>query len=92
MDSNLGERVADELSWGLEKGFNSFEYEDGDTYVSFSYEYEVDGYYEDDYYNGTGAFVETSTDLTITDCEAWQGDNPIELDTDWIESQFSNNI
>lgn len=31
------------------------------------YEIETDGYTEDDYYNGTGAFVTISADVRITD-------------------------
>ena len=49
----------------IEVGKGIIEYEkDGET-LYIDYEYEEDGYVEDDYYNGTGAFVVTGRSLNI---------------------------
>lgn len=37
----------------------------------FDYTLSVDGYTEDDYFNGTGAFIETSKELNVQDVESY---------------------
>lgn len=53
-----------------------------------NYSLEIDGYYEDDYFNGTGAWVTTSVDFTLHDvkvegCE----DIAISCDSNIIENE-----
>lgn len=38
-----------------------------DDIIQVCYSVEVDGYREDDYYDGTGAYVTTSVDVNISD-------------------------
>lgn len=58
----------------IEEGESLVEYEkDGET-LSFVYELCVDGYTEDDYYNGTGAFIATDVELFISNVECWDAD------------------
>ena len=41
----------------------------------FEYYYDEDGYREDDYYNGTGAYVRTSYEFSLYDVGAWELDD-----------------
>lgn len=43
------------------------EFKKGSETLFIDYEIETDGYSEDDYFNGTGAFVTTSAEVRITD-------------------------
>ena len=47
------------------EGRNNIEFEKGNETLFLECEFEVFGYREDDYFNGTGAFVETSRELNI---------------------------
>lgn len=55
----------------IEVGKGSIEFEKGNETLFFDYSYDVDGYVEDDYFNGTGAFVETSSSLNIENVESF---------------------
>ena len=58
----------------VEEGGKYIDFEkDGET-LSIEYSYDVDGYVEDDYYNGTGAFVKTSVDFSIDSVECYNED------------------
>jgi hypothetical protein len=60
------ERVADLIAHADEN--ESFvTLTDGDLEIDFGFEREVDGYVEDDYYNGTGAWCCTRAEVYITD-------------------------
>jgi len=55
----------------------------GGTLVTVRGHYWADGYCENDYYNGTGAWVATDTSVTIDEIEAYNEDgDKIELDID----------
>lgn len=58
----------------IEVGNGSIEYEKENEILCFDYSYDVDGYVEDDYFNGTGAFVETSSSLCIEGVESFNED------------------
>lgn len=58
----------------LEPGKGYVEYEkDGET-LCIDYSYEVEGYVEDDYYNGTGAWVVTYQSLCVESVESYNED------------------
>ena len=48
----------------IEVGKGSIEFEKDNETLFLDYTYDVDGYVEDDYFNGTGAFVEISLKVT----------------------------
>lgn len=58
-----------EIASRIEEGSDTIEYEKDGELLHIDYSYEVEGYREDDYYNGTGAFVETSRNLIIKNAE-----------------------
>lgn len=68
----------------IEEGKGTVEYEKDNETLYFDYEYEVEGYVEDDYFNGTGAFVQTSADLTINSVECFNEDGD-EVDNNFNE-------
>lgn len=58
----------------IEEGRGTLEYTKESETLFVEYTYEVDGYVEDDYYNGTGGFVATNTELSVTDAESYTED------------------
>lgn len=63
-----------EIASQIEDGSNSIEFEkDGET-LFIECTLESDGYVEDDYYNGTGAYVETFRALYVESVESYNGD------------------
>ena len=65
------------ISEMISEGKNSLEYKKGDETISIEYNLDIEGYEENDYYNGTGAFVETSKNLYVENVESWneEGDD-----------------
>lgn len=61
----------------IEEGDNYIEYPKGNETISIECKLEREGYEEDDYFNGTGAFVETSKNFYVVNVESWNedGDN-----------------
>lgn len=58
----------------IEMGDNYVEYEkDGET-IAIECTLEYEGYEENDYYNGTGAFIETDKMIYIQNVESWNED------------------
>ena len=51
----------------IEAGCNSIEYTKGNETIFIDYTYTEDGYFEDDYFNGTGGFVVTTRFLSVED-------------------------
>lgn len=58
----------------IEEGKGSVEFEKDNEILFFDYSYEIEGYVEDDYFNGTGAFVEISSSLCIEGVESFNED------------------
>nr|DAP27671.1 MAG TPA: hypothetical protein [Caudoviricetes sp.] len=58
----------------IEEGKGSVEFEKDNEILFFDYSYEIEGYVEDDYFNGTGAFVKTSSSLCIEGVESFNED------------------
>lgn len=73
LTSNDYKAISDMIS----EGKNSLEYKKGDETISIEYNLDIEGYEENDYYNGTGAFVETSKNLYVENVESWneEGDD-----------------
>lgn len=63
-----------EISSMIEEGNGTVEYEKDGEILYVDYNYEIDGYVENDYFNGTGAFVETSFDFYINEVECYNED------------------
>ena len=71
----------------IEVGNGSIEYEKENEILFFDYSYEIEGYVEDDYFNGTGAFVETSSSLYIEGVESFNEDGE-ETSNNFNESEL----
>lgn len=75
----------------IEVGNGSIEYEKENEILCFDYSYDVDGYVENDYFNGTGAFVETSSSLYIENVESVNEDGE-ETSNNFNESELEKMI
>lgn len=71
----------------IEEGKGSVEFEKENEILCFDYSYEIEGYVEDDYFNGTGAFIETSSSLYIENVESVNEDGD-ETTNDFCESEL----
>lgn len=71
----------------IEEGKGSVEFEKENEILCFDYSYEIEGYVEDDYFNGTGAFIETSSLLYIENVESVNEDGD-ETTNDFCESEL----
>lgn len=71
----------------IEEGKGSVELEKENEILCFDYSYEIEGYVEDDYFNGTGAFIETSSSLYIENVESVNEDGD-ETTNDFCESEL----
>ena len=93
--TTINETIAAAIAESIESNEGRFSLEveiDGNTIVEVSGRYEMDGYREDDYYNGTGAWVTTYVSVVVEDCTVHTYDedgeetvNDIEPDTAAIE-------
>lgn len=79
------------IASSIEVGRGSIEYEKGSETIYFDYSYDVDGYIEDDYFNGTGAFVETSSSLNIENVESFNKDGD-ETTNNFCESELERMV
>ena len=62
------------ISEQITEGNGSVEYsKDGET-LFLDYSLQIDGYTEDDYFNGTGAFIETDKTLIVQAVESYTED------------------
>jgi len=87
--SDIEERIADAIISECELGcadnepYCTGEIEVNGLLVTISGHYWADGYCEDDYYNGTGAWVATDASVTIDEIEACNEDgDEVSLDID----------
>ena len=98
----INELIANEIAASVEgyEGEFSVEVEiDANTVVEVSGWYELNGYCEDDYFNGTGAWVTTYVRVSVEACEVYtynedgeQVANTIEPDTAEIERYAENEL
>lgn len=75
----------------IEEGKGSVEFEKENEILFFDYSYEIEGYIEDDYFNGTGAFIETSSSLYIEGVESFNEDGE-ETSNNFNESELDKII
>lgn len=68
----------------------SIEAEYGKMYINCNFSIQCDGYYDNDYFNGTGAFEETFYDFSIDDITVYdEDDNKVEVNTAAIEEELN---
>lgn len=75
----------------IEEGKGSVEFEKENETLYFDYSYDVEGYVEDDYFNGTGAFIETDSSLCIENVESFNEDGE-ETPNNFCQSELENEI
>lgn len=88
----INETIANAIVENIEgcNGTFSVEVEFDNTLVEVSGSFEIDGYQEDDYFNGTGAWVTTYVSVCIDSVEAYDEDgNEIDVDCDLAEIERS---
>ena len=84
----INETIANAIVESIEgtNGTFSVEVEVNDTLVVVDGSFEIDGYCEDDYFNGTGAWVTTYVAVRIGNVEAYDEDgNDVEVTCDLTE-------
>lgn len=91
--NSISERLASKIYNAIEGGEGNFSVEVEDENGVLVYAdggFETDGYREDDYFNGTGAWVTTYARVWIDTVEAYDEDgNPVEIDCDFSEIERS---
>lgn len=78
----INETIANAIVENIEgnEGTFSVEVEANNTLVVVDGSFEIDGYSEDDYFNGTGAWVPTYVSVCIDSVEAYDADgNEVEV-------------
>lgn len=83
---NITKQDYNEIASQIEEGRSYVEFEKDGMLLTFDYELCVEGYVEDDYYNGTGAFVETSREFYVSNIECTDEDcNDVDCNFDEYE-------
>lgn len=75
--TTINETIAAAIVESIESNGGKFSLEveiDANTVVEVSGRYELDGYREDDYFNGTGAWVTTYVSVVVEDCTVYTYD------------------
>lgn len=88
----INETIANAIVESIEgnEGTFSVEVEANNTLVVVDGSFEIDGYCEDDYFNGTGAWVTTYVSVCIDSVEAYDEDgNEVDVDCDLTEIERS---
>lgn len=84
----INETIANAIYNAIDSNNGTFsvEVEVNNTLVVVDGSFEIDGYCEDDYFNGTGAWVTTYVSVCIDSVEAYDEDgNEIDVDCDLAE-------
>lgn len=72
-----------DLSGMVEAGYEQL-------YISCSFSVQCEGYYDCDYFNGTGAFEETYYNFSIDECSVYdEDDNEVGVDVKAIEDYIN---
>lgn len=91
--NSINETLASEIYRAIEgdKGTFSVEVEtENGVMICADGSFEIDGYREDDYFNGTGAWVATYVSVRVETVEAYDEDGePVEIDCDLSEIERS---
>ena len=88
----INETIANAIYNAIDSNNGTFsvEVEVNNTLVVVDGSFEIDGYCEDDYFNGTGAWVTTYVSVCIDSVEAYDEDgNEIDVDCDLAEIEGS---
>ena len=88
----INETIANAIVENIEgnEGTFSVEIEANNTLIVVDGSFEIDGYCEDDYFNGTGAWVTTYVSVYIDGIEAYDEDgNEVDVDCDLTEIERS---
>ena len=88
----INETIANAIVENIEgnNGTFSIEVEVNNTLVVVDGRFEIDGYCEDDYFNGTGGWVTTYVSVCIGSVEAYDEDgNEVDVDCDLTEIERS---
>lgn len=88
----INETIANAIYNAIDSSNGTFsvEVEVNNTLVVVDGSFEIDGYPEDDYFNGTGAWVTTYVSVYIDGIEAYDEDgNEIDVDCDLTEIERS---
>ena len=72
----------------ISEGSNYVEYSKGYETIAIECKLEYDGYTENDYYIGTGAFIETSKEFYVENVESWDGEGD-ETENDFSEDELA---
>ena len=93
----INETIANAIVESIEgnKGTFSIELEMDNVLVYIDGSFEIDGYCEDDYFNGTGAWVTTYVSICIDSIEAYDEDGEkvgIDCDSSTIERYVENEL
>lgn len=75
------------ISEKISEGSNYIEYDKGNETIAIECKLETEGYCESDYFNGTGAFIETSKELYIENVESWNNDGCV-TENDFDENEL----
>lgn len=75
------------ISEKISEGSNYIEYDKGNETIAIECKLETEGYYESDYFNGTGAFIETSKELYIENVESWNNEGCV-TENDFDEKEL----
>lgn len=84
----INETIANAIYNAIDSNNGTFsvEVEVNNTLVVVDGSFEIDGYCEDDYFNGTGAWVTTYVSVCIDSVEAYDEDgNEVNVDCDLTE-------
>ena len=75
----------------ISENSSTIEYEKDGLFLYFDYTYTIEGYRENDYFNGTGGFVETSRNLEIYNVGAYD-EYSNEVDTDFDQDELASYV
>ena len=75
------------ISEKISEGSNYIEYDKGNDTIAIECKQETEGYCESDYFNGTGAFIETSKELYIVSVESWNNEGCV-TENDFDEKEL----
>ena len=83
LETKLAEAIYDAIrAKGESEGNFNVEVEDGDLSINVDGFFETDGYCENDYFNGTGAYVNTRAYVSISDVNIYDQEKGEESDAD----------
>ena len=88
----INETIANAIAENIKdnNGTFSVEVEVNNTLVVVDGSFEIDGYCEDDYFNGTGSWVTTYVSVCIDGIESYDEDgNEVDIDCDLTEIERS---